>query len=87
MVNSKDIFNVHWPNSLGLIEGFLTMIELKNISDDGRMRKQNYTTDELITKKKKYELTINQKKWRPVNYTTQKNTEFTSIQQKCLVKT
>ena len=22
--NGKDIFNVHWPNSLGLIEGFCT---------------------------------------------------------------
>ena len=27
MVNGKDIFNVHWPNSLGLIEGFCTVCE------------------------------------------------------------
>ena len=54
MVNGKDIVNVHWPNSLGLIEGFLTMIEPKNISDDWRMPKQSYITDELnITEKKK----------------------------------
>ena len=25
--NGKDIFNVHWPNSLGLIEGFCTVCE------------------------------------------------------------
>ena len=27
MVNGKDIFNVHWPNSLGRIEGFCTVCE------------------------------------------------------------
>ena len=27
MVNGKDIFNVHWPNSLGLIEVFCTVCE------------------------------------------------------------
>ena len=27
MVNGKDILNMHWPNSLGLIEGFCTVYE------------------------------------------------------------
>ena len=27
MVNAKHIFNVHWPNSAGLIEGFCTVCE------------------------------------------------------------
>ena len=27
MVNSKYIFNVHWPNSAGLVEGFCTVCE------------------------------------------------------------
>ena len=27
MVNGKDIFNVHWPTGLGLIEGFCTVCE------------------------------------------------------------
>ena len=29
-VNGKDIFNVHWPNSLGLIEGFCTVCPRQN---------------------------------------------------------
>ena len=27
MVNGNYIFNIHWPNSLGLIEGFCTVYE------------------------------------------------------------
>ena len=44
MVNGKDIFNVHWPNSLGLIEGFCTVCEQPWVDLNPRPFAQKATT-------------------------------------------
>ena len=44
MVHGKDIFNVHWPNSLGLIEGFCTVCEQPWVDLNPRPFAQKATT-------------------------------------------
>ena len=44
MVNGKYIFNVHWPNSLGLIEGFCTVCEQPWVDLNPRPFAQKATT-------------------------------------------
>ena len=44
MVNGKYIFNVHWPNSLGLIEAFCTVCEQPWVDLNPRLFAQKATT-------------------------------------------
>ena len=44
MVNGKDIFNVYWPNSLELIEGFCTVCEQPWVDLNPRPFAQKATT-------------------------------------------
>ena len=49
MVNGKDIFNVHWPNSLGLIEGFCTVCEQPWVDLNPRLFAQKATMTTAAT--------------------------------------